>query len=83
MLELTVESGVGDAATPNPVVWLDRSMDGKTWTSPRTRRLGRIGEYGHRAIWRRNGRAKRFEVFRFTITDPVKVVIIKLEADIV
>ena len=33
-------------------------------------------------IWNRNGRASRFELFRFTMSDPVKPVFIQLTADI-
>ena len=82
-IELTVESGVGNAAADDPVITMDRSKDGKTWQAPRPRKIGKVGEYGHRAIWRRNGRVARFEVFRFTLSDPVKPVIIQLTATIV
>ena len=81
-LELTMESGVGDARTPDPKIRLSISRDGKTFTDERTRSIGKIGEFKHRAIWRRNGRAARFDVFRFVMTDPVKPVIIQLLADI-
>lgn len=82
-LELTVESGVGNAAVEDPQIVLERSLDGKTWSGAIARGLGKIGEYSRRAIWRRNGRAGRFEVFRFTLTDAVKPVIIQLTANIV
>jgi hypothetical protein len=82
-IELTIESGVGNEAVTNPVIAMDRSVDGKTWSDQRTREMGKIGEYNRRAIWRRNGRASRFEVFRFTLSDAVKPVIIQLTADIV
>jgi hypothetical protein len=82
-LELTVESGVGDTVTIDPQVMMDISVDGgKSFRYERTRSLGKIGEYNHRAIWRRNGRMARFLVVRFTLTDPVKPVIIQLTADI-
>jgi len=81
-IELTVESGVGNIAATNPVIAMDRSVDGKTWSDQRMRELGKMGQYNRRAIWRRNGRASRFEVFRFTLSDPVKPVIIQLNADI-
>ena len=81
-LELTVESGVGNSDVVDPVITLQRSTDGKTWGEPRARSMGKIGEYNRRAIWRRNGRASRFEVFRFTLTDAVKPVIIQLTANI-
>lgn len=82
-LELTIESGVGDATTPNPRVTLSRSTDGRTWTAPRLRSMGGVGEYGQRLIWRRNGRVNRFELFKLRMSDPVKPVFIKLEADVV
>ena len=82
-LELTVESGVGNSSVVDPVIAMDRSVDGKTWSDQRLRKLGKIGEYNRRAIWRRNGRASRFEVFRFTLSDAVKPVIIQLTANIV
>ena len=81
-LELTVESGVGNSAVTDPQIVLERSKDGKTWSDPIPRSIGKIGEYQRRAIWRRNGRAGRFEVFRFTLTDAVKPVIIQLTANI-
>jgi len=82
-IELTVESGVGNAAAPDPKITMTRSLNGKTWTAPRIRSLGRIGKYGHRVIWRRNGQAQRFEIFRFQMSDPVRPVFIKLDADVI
>jgi hypothetical protein len=81
-IELTMEAGVGNDAANDPVVLMDRSLDGKTYKFARSRRIGKRGDFGHRTIWRRNGRAKRFETFRFTLSDPVKPVIIQLTADI-
>lgn len=83
MLELTVESGVGNAAVTDPVIAMDRSKDGKTWSDQRLKPLGKQGEYDRRAIWYRNGRAGRFEVFRFTLSDAVKPVIIQLAGDLI
>ena len=82
-IELTVESGVGNASSTDPVIVMERSTNGKTWQAPRPRKIGKVGEYERRAIWRRNGRAARFEVFKFTLSDPVKPVIIQLTANIV
>lgn len=82
-LELTVESGVGNLAEAEPQVRLEISHDGgKTWAYERSRSMGAIGEFQHRAIWRRLGRMTRFSVFRFTTTAPVKVAILALTADI-
>lgn len=82
-LELTVESGVGNDAVVDPVITMERSRDGKTWSDPRVRSIGKVGEYDRRAIWRRCGRVSRMEVFRFTLTDAVKPVILQLNAEII
>ena len=81
-VELAVESGVGNAAVPDPVIRMERSKNGKTWSDQRARRIGKIGEFEHRAIWRKNGRAARFESLAFILSDAVKPVIIGLYADI-
>ena len=82
-IELTMESGVGDDETTDPVIWMERSADGKTFKGSRIRPIGKVGEYTKRAIWRRNGRAARFEVLRFTMNDPVTANVLQLTADIV
>lgn len=84
MLELTMEAGVGTSEVPDPKVRMDRSKNGgKTFVDDRTRAMGKVGEFDRRTIWRRNGRASRFEIFRFTLSDAVKPVIIQLTADII
>lgn len=81
-IELTVESGVGDATTPDPQITMFRSKDGRTFSNGRTISMGKIGEYEKRCIWRRNGRVPRFESFRFRMSDPVKFVAIQLTAKV-
>ena len=81
-VELTMESGVGDTTTIDPKVVMDRSIDGRNFLHPRDRSIGEIGEYQKRQIWTKNGRAKRFETFRFTMTAKVKFVLIQLSAEI-
>jgi hypothetical protein len=83
LLEVTVESGVGNAACPNPQIRLQVSRDGgKTWSDERSRSIGAIGQYNRRAVWRRNGRSSRFDVYRLLMSDPVKPVILQLTAQI-
>jgi len=82
-IELTTESGVGTAETPNPQIRMDISLNGgKTYRDDKARPLGKKGEYERRAIWRRLGRVPRFAVFRFTLSDAVKPVLIALYANI-
>ncbi len=83
LLEATVESGVGNSAVPDPHIRLQISRDGgKTWSDERARPMGKIGEFSRRAIWRRNGRASRFDVYRFILSDAVKPVFLQLTAQL-
>ncbi|MBL4881422.1 MAG: hypothetical protein JKX82_08870 [Oleispira sp.] len=82
-IELTVESGVGNAESIDPQIRMDRSKDAKTYTDERARSVGKIGKFNQRVVWYRNGRADRFEIFRFKFSEKAKSVIIKCEADIV
>jgi len=79
-LELTMESGVGNSDNPDPTVRMARSLDGKTYTDDRTRKVGKVGKFNTRQIWYKNGYAARFELFRFTMSAKVKAVIIQLIA---
>ena len=64
----------------NPQAMLQVSRDGgftygnEMWTS-----FGQIGQYLRRAEWRRLGVSRNF-VFKFRITDPVKVVLMSAAA---
>ena len=81
-MELTCESGVGNIVAPgdDPVVTREISEDGgQTYGNSTSRSLGKIGEYKKRQIWRREGQAQRFWVYRFSMAGPFKKVIIKLE----
>lgn len=81
-MELTVESGVGNGVV-DPMIRMQLSLDGgKTYRDNRDRPIGKTGEYERRAVWRRMGRIPRFAVFRFTLSDAIKPVIIGLFADI-
>lgn len=81
-LEATFESGVGDYTTVDPQIRLQTSPDGKSFNDSINRSIGKIGEFNKRAVWHKLGRFPRFAVFRFTMSDPVKPVFIKLEANI-
>jgi hypothetical protein len=83
-LELDMETGVGLATGQgeDPQAMLQMSNDGgRTWGNELWRSFGRIGEYLKRVIWHRLGRS-RDRVFRVTITDPVKVVILGAVANV-
>jgi hypothetical protein len=80
-IELTVESGTGSDTDPQIV--MDVSRDGKTWEAPRPRGIGKAGQYERRAIWRRNGRMPRLAVMRFTFSDPFKLLVMALTAQVI
>jgi hypothetical protein len=82
-LEVTMESGVGNDASDNPQIRMSQSRDGKTFSDERSRAIGRIGEYNRRCIWRRLGRVPRFRLFKFVLSDAVKPVFIRLDADLI
>jgi hypothetical protein len=82
-LELIFESGVGTAEVPDPKIRMARSKNAKTYSDDRIRSMGKVGEFERRGIWNKNGRANRFEIFRFTLSDAVKPVIIGLTANII
>ena len=76
-LQIDMETGVGltSGQGSNPQIMLSVSKDGgheygnEQWCS-----MGAIGNYKHRAIWRRLGVGDDW-TFKFRITDPVKRVI--------
>lgn len=86
-LQIDMETGVGlhglpDAPGVNPQAMLQWSDDGgSTWSNELWASLGKLGERGTRVKWRRLGRS-RDRVFKVTITDPVKVIMIGASADV-
>ena len=82
-IELTMEAGVGNSDVEDPQVSMAISRDMKTFNYERSRGIGKIGKYAQRTIWRKNGRIPRYCILNFRISDPIKPVVIKLEAEIV
>jgi hypothetical protein len=66
----------------NPQAMLRWSDDGgHTWSNEHWTSLGRIGQYGRRAFWRRLGMTTKLRdrVYEVSGTDPVKIVILGAE----
>lgn len=83
-VELTLESGVGltTGQGSDPVVRMGFSNDGgRTFSSEFSRRFGKIGEYGRRVVWRRQGKIPVQRVLRFTMTDPVRSNLLQLSVN--
>ena len=81
-LEATMQSGSGNEAVASPKIRMSQSRDARRFTDERTRSFGPKGEFTRRAIWRRLGRAPRYVLYKFVMSDPVKPAFIKLEANI-
>lgn len=84
-IQLDMETGVGltaPAQGSDPKAVLQWSDDGgHSWSNEHWADVGKIGETRARVIWRRLG-SSRDRVYRVTITDPVKVVLIGAELDV-
>lgn len=85
-LQIDMEAGVGlDGGEPgaDPKCMLDWSDDGgHTWSKNEYwASMGKIGNYRHRALWRRLGMS-RDRVYRVRITAQVKVVLIGAEIEV-
>ena len=77
-LQVDMETGVGlnNGLGSLPIVLLDWSNNGgHTWSNQHPKTVGPMGQYGQRVRWTKLGRA-RDRVYRITITDPVKRVIL-------
>lgn len=77
-LQIDIESGIGlnTGQGIDPQAYLDWSDDGgREWSSQHSAPMGAQGKYVTRLRWNRLGRA-RDRVYRVTISDPVKRVIL-------
>lgn len=84
-IEAVGESGIGNTVDPglNPTVLLSFSDDGgRTFSDTLPRSFGLKGDYLFRTIWNQLGRVARERMYRFDVSDPVKWVFYKIEANI-
>jgi len=81
-VQVDAETGIGTVAVTNPVAALSWSDDGgRTFSSDYDAAMGAIGQYKTRMVWRRLG-SSYDRVFRLTISDAVKRVILGAYAEI-
>lgn len=77
-LQVDMQTGVGltTGSGSDPKAMLQWSTDGGyTWSNELSASIGKLGERRTRVKWRRLGRS-RDRVFKFTITEPVRVAIV-------
>jgi hypothetical protein len=81
--EATLQSGVGltTGQGSSPQIRMSFSDDGgRTFSDEFSRTIGKIGEYGHRSIWRQQGRFPVSRMIKLKITDKVRANLIRLAA---
>lgn len=77
---MTMESGVGNDADPDPQVGFSKSSDGITFPpTSRLRSVGKKGEFRLRQVWRRNGNVDKMTVLKFSMSAKTKKVFIRLD----
>jgi len=81
-IEATFQAGVGLTVGQgsNPVIRMDFSDDNRNFSSEFSRSIGKIGEFGHETVWRRQGQIPKFRTIRFTVTDPINANLIQISA---
>ncbi len=81
-IELLMQTGVGDATTPDPQIRMDYSDDGgRTFNSEISKPLGGVGEFKTRVRWSRLGSIPNNRILRFKMTDPVEYNVYSLFAN--
>jgi hypothetical protein len=81
--EATLQSGVGLTVGQgsDPQIRMSFSDDGgRTFSDEFRRSIGKIGEYGHRSIWRQQGRFPVSRMIKLVVTDKVRANVIRLAA---
>lgn len=84
-VELVAESGTApqNGQGSDPKVALSVSVDGGRTYKPKIyRNMGKIGQFLKAIAWPSLGRFQRSACFRIDIAEPIKVVFVKLEAEI-
>jgi len=86
-LQLDCQTGVGlnTGQGSDPEVMLRWSDDGgHTWSYEHWRKMGKIGDFGFRTLWRRLGMTDKLRdrVYEISGTDPVKIIILGAELDV-
>lgn len=79
--EVTIETGAGNAAFPDPQIIMTYSDDGgHTWSNELWRSMGKMGENRVRAVWRKLGQFRTRQI-RLQIPDAVRRLVIAYYAD--
>lgn len=83
-IEAEFKRGVGlvSGQGSDPQCMLRYSRDGgNSWSSERRQSIGKLGEYGKRAVWNRFGTMQDFRL-ELSVTDPIEAILISAYADV-
>lgn len=75
---LTGRAALGD----DPVIWTQYSVDGVTWSMPKARKVGKIGERLKRIVWFQQGVTRHWRVQRFFGTSKGHLSVARLEVQV-
>ena len=80
-LKLVIESGVSLVSGAAEIIMEYSDDDGRTWSSERWLSIGEQGDFTYLLEWSNLGSFYK-RMFRFTMSDPVKWVLISLDAEV-
>jgi hypothetical protein len=80
-LELIIEPGQSLVTEIADVIMQFSDDNGKSWSIEEWRGVGEQGDFGYRLEWFGLGMFRN-RMFRFTMTDPIKWVLISAHADV-
>ena len=78
-MEVGVGLATGQGSDPQVSLRVSKN-NGRTWTAPMWKKLGAIGHYLTRVVWRRLGVGRDW-LFKLRVTDPVKIVFTYTEVE--
>lgn len=80
-LQLVIETGTSLVSAESQIIMQYSDDNGKTWSSERWAYIGEQGDHGHVIEWYGLGMFTK-RMFRFTMTDAIKWVLVSCNADI-
>ena len=78
LVALTGEVALGD----DPIITTQYSLDGVTWSEPKTIKAGKQGDRAKRLSWRRQGKMRDWRIQRFYGTSDAHIAMTRLEVRI-
>lgn len=81
--EMVMSVGVGNPASPDPVVGHEYSDNGVNFTPSMSRKMGKAGENSTRVVYKRKGRIPRSRVMKWFTDEPCETTFYTISAKVV